>query len=1080
MIATACIAGVLLMATGNAHASEQPARAFDINAQSLATALSEFARQSRREILFAPKIVADKRTEGVRGTLEPLSALSTLLKNTGLGYSTTPGGAILIAPPTSTSAMATETTAAAADPGLRLVRTGARSESMQRVQDSQYRNESERLETESSLAMADDASRKGIPEMLVKGRRSFNVDIRRTEDDVQPYVVFEAETIERSMATNLEDFLKTRLPMNMVESTNSQQVELPGNVSSINLRGLGTDETLVLVNGRRLPGVSSINGSGAIGQADINGIPISAVERIEILPATASGIYGGGATGGVVNIILKSDYNAFEVGVNYDNTFDTDSGSKRLDALAGFNLEGGRTNILLTGSYSEGNDLTVGDRDFADRAYRLYLDNTLDDFSTSFRAPLASTTNVRQRFGSAPLLLKDPNGGPAVSIESHFTHVPIGYTGIQSDGGAAFVAGAGSYNIELPRDIQGVGQGIINSPTVSSLGANLRRKFTDAIEGFVDLSWTRNEGHVLTARQTSTISLDPEDPGNPFDSRIQVAFPLPGLAFDREYTSENRLASGGVIVRLPRDWFGQAEYSWGLSRSEGISTSPILGPEATDAIRSGELNVFRDINDAVPDYAAAGYLLDSPNSFNGPFDNTHTGATLRIAGPTYELPGGPLALSVFYEHRKSEADAGFSRSQSSFDRSISLVYYADRSEEVDSASFEVTAPIISSRNARTLIHALDLQTSVRYDDYQINGVDRNPAFLAPGDPIPQANRNTARLNSTDYTAGFRYAPSPDLAFRASYGTGFLPPSVAQITPSFFTQSLGVVDPRRSGMFESIPNVLQIRNGNPNLRPEESASLSLGMILTPRALPGLRLSVDFSRIAKDDEISFTDPQTIINKEMLVPERVTRAALTQDDIDAGFAVGQITSVDASMINFAKTTVRTFDIQLDYSFDTSLGNIRAYVLTTYLQDYMTQFQPGAPNDQNAGHLFWLKWRGNAGLTLDRDTWSLDWNMQYFDSYLLYPGSVPLEFVPVFTAQQGSDSIPRQTYHDIVGRFRVGEALGLTSGILADTDLQFGIRNVFNTSPPIVASPFPSNGYSFFGDPRLRRYTVSIRKRF
>src|SRR5690606_34810404 len=131
---------------------------------------------------------------------------------------------------------------------------------------------------------------KGIPEMLVSGQRSLNADIPRSQDGVQPYVIFDEEQIERSMAANLGDFLIARLPMNTETTAASQKsgfgTEHFANSSSINLRGLGANQTLILVNGRRIPGLNSIFFGGSFKQSDINGIALSSVKRIEVLPST--------------------------------------------------------------------------------------------------------------------------------------------------------------------------------------------------------------------------------------------------------------------------------------------------------------------------------------------------------------------------------------------------------------------------------------------------------------------------------------------------------------------------------------------------------------------------------------------------------------------------------------------------------------------------------------------------------------------------------------------------------------------------------------------------------------------------
>src|SRR5262249_21909442 len=163
-----------------------------------------------------------------------------------------------------------------------------------------------------------------------------NTDIARSRDDAQPYVVFDRETIERSGATTVEDFLKQRLTMNTTAFTSSMNGNTIGSPSSINLRGLGATSTLVLIDGHRSAGVIAFFGSPR--QADTNSIPVGAIERIEVLPTTASGIYGGSAVGGVVNIILRRDYSGAEVKLTYENTFASDVTGRRVDFGSGLNF----------------------------------------------------------------------------------------------------------------------------------------------------------------------------------------------------------------------------------------------------------------------------------------------------------------------------------------------------------------------------------------------------------------------------------------------------------------------------------------------------------------------------------------------------------------------------------------------------------------------------------------------------------------------------------------------------------------------------------------------------------------------
>src|SRR5258708_17086 len=176
----------------------------------------------------------------------------------------------------------------------------------------------------------------------VMGTKLLNMDIKRSRDDAQPYVIFDRSAIERSGATNLEDFLKQRLTMNTQAASSGLEVTTGYGGSQINLRGLGTNQTLILVDGHRMP--QTLDRATPM-QPNINGLPLAAIERVEVLPATASGIYGGNAIGGVVNIVLRRDYAGAEIRLTYENTFHSDAASRRVDLSFGATLNGGKTNI---------------------------------------------------------------------------------------------------------------------------------------------------------------------------------------------------------------------------------------------------------------------------------------------------------------------------------------------------------------------------------------------------------------------------------------------------------------------------------------------------------------------------------------------------------------------------------------------------------------------------------------------------------------------------------------------------------------------------------------------------------------
>jgi outer membrane receptor protein involved in Fe transport len=187
--------------------------------------------------------------------------------------------------------------------------------------------------------------------------------------------------------------------------------------------------------------------------------------------------------------------------------------------------------------------------------------------------------------------------------------------------------------------------------------------------------------------------------------------------------------------------------------------------------------------------------------------------------------------------------------------------------------------------------------------------------------------------------------------------------------------------------------------------------------------------------------------------------------------------------TFINIARTSLEAYDIQLDYTVQTRrFGDVNWYALATWQPHYENQRFATDPIVDKVGFADGLlEWRGNLGFDWTLGAWSLGWNMQYYDSYFVYNSTSSNPTMDLAVLNQGSDTIPRQMYHDLIATYRFDHAAGFAGGLLANSELSLGIQNAFNTSPPIIASQLTTDaGYSFYGDPRLRRYSMVFRKSF
>lgn len=1029
---------------------------FALPAAEAESSLKRFAAQSGREVIFVTESTKGIRTRAVNGEFTVQEALDQLLSGTPLVASEN----------SASGALKIRREAVIPRPEKNAARATASSDRPS------TRNGAE--------TTADGEKAVKLDSFEVFGRKSLNMDLRRTQDDAQPYVVFERAQIENSNATNMEEFFKSRLPMNTRSQDFGQAIGSATPNSSVDLRGLGTNQTLILVDGRRLPGIGS---NGTINQPNINGIPLSAIERIEILPSTASGIYGGSATGGVINIVMRRGYQGIEVKLGYGDTFSTSAARRSVEISGGLSLEDGRTDVMFAGSWSDSGSLVVGDRDFATRAIALTMQNNPTLITGSNTPPVGATVNIRSVTGN--LVLDPIYGGTA--LNSNITHIPLGYAGPASDNGAALVARAGRYSLDLSDDLNGRQRGLVATPAIKSFTTSVRRKFGTTFDAFVDVSRNENRTASNDALVPNTATNLPANaPNNPFQQAINVRFPTPGLSFTSSGRSISERILGGMVVRLPADWMLGADYSWSRSRWVLVSTALGVSTIANTALNTGlpapdgrpALDALQEQNTRPLDFTP--YLLPTPNFILGPTAVVLRNALIRIGGPVANLPAGPVGISSTLEHREEKSGGSFLRSVNAATGAPNNIIYPPRSQGVDSAYLEARLPLVAKTAPKAWAQSLELQVSGRHEEYKT----RSDGSGFYPDPLPSnIDYKTQKLKSTNYTAGLHFVPTDYLTLRASTGTGFLPPTVIQIGSSqtVISTSLGN-DPRRggTGTYVGVPYT-QISGGSLSIRPETSRSWSAGAVFTPKVVPGLRLSIDYTQINKTDEIQIPTPQFILDRQDEFADRIVRGPNLPGD-PAGWA-GPIISFDRSLINVAATSVEAWDIQADYTINAEkLGKLRWYAVATWQPHYKNTLRPDVAETDRVGFSGGpLEWRGNLGLDWNLGAWAMRWNAQFYDSYRVYSVTSTATQIADAVLTQGADRIPSQVYHDLSVSYRFTQTSSGLRRIFDNSEISFGLQNLFDKSPPIVAATSAGSlGYSPYGDPRLRRFSVSFSKAF
>ncbi|MEJ1971975.1 MAG: TonB-dependent receptor [Lacunisphaera sp.] len=1117
---------------------------FSIPAQPAADALPLFIQQSGAEVMYGRGELEGARAQSISGRHEPKEALAILLKDTGLEFTERrPGLFVVKSAPTGAAISTGEVRGTIVRPklgpsaGLRVVvkETGqvrltdrdgefdfenlaagsytliATGEGLQPMHITDVRVRAGRELVLGRETMREAGSVTELEPYVVKGRAdeitaldkyvvegrkekpfvAGNMDVPRTVNDTQPYYIFDSKTIDQSGAMNIEDFLKQRLTMNTVAQTNSQIGDASnfwGNVSSFNLRGVGSDKTLVLVDGRRMAGV--IAGGTDNYQPDLNGIPLSAIDRIEVLPSSASGIYGGSAIGGVINVILKRDYQGGEIRATYDNAWDTDAPRRNVSASYGLSLEGGRTHLMLNAAWSDAHPLLLQDR--VD-IFRANLADILTRSPTFLYASVLPWLGVLPNIsGSTNLVLR--NGTP---LNSTHTYVPAGTSPNTSaaDLAAALLANAGQWNLGFPATSQ-PGTGLFRpfgvTPETKSFRASLRRQMLPKLELFADFSYDENKSASFYSLSSSYLSIPIGAPNNPFTSSVRVSVPDAGQ-IPITTNSQSRSATLGLIAQLPWAWTGELDYTWSESHYESNQYAADSTARTAD-IASGAFNPFVDT--LLYPLGFERYVIAEPYAGS----NRLHDITLRGSGGLPSLPWGQPNLTVGLEHRIAQTPERHTSVNYSITaiNSYDELFYA-RDSITDSGYAEASVPLVKT-DWLPAVHSLDLQLSGRSERYKVDtGTPAVGTYYNQTPPtnfysLPNLNGSApyfskASYTSSNYTVGLKYQPLKQVTVRVSRATAFLPPTPSQLVtnPVQSTSTTPVDDPKTG---QSRVPVYTLSGGNPDLKPQNSKSLNAGIIWEPtwKPLKGLRLDAEYYKIEQFNYIGTLTAQQIVNQESFYPDRVTR--------DAN---GIITLVDASMVNLYHRETEGWDLSASYSLKTSVGTFNLDAVESiilHLKNQYAQAQPeydsaNIPSEGGAA-----KYKGNATLTWEWRGWTAGWTARYFGAYKQYgvaggPTSVQNYNGAAYTyaiIAQGRDTVPSQTYHDLFVSYSLGKQRSASgsrlrafgAALLDGLTVQLGVHNVFDKVAPLDVE-YSTNYYlSPYGDMRLRSYWLSVKKAF
>jgi len=859
--------------------------------------------------------------------------------------------------------------------------------------------------------------------------------------------------------------------------------------TSANLRGQGSNATLILLNGRRVAS-HGLNG----GVVDLNSIPFAAIERVEVLKDGASAIYGTDAVGGVINFITKRDFRGLVANAASDVTQDGGGNIFRYSLVGGWgDLNKDKWNLMASLALSDNKRLNGSQRDFVN-TFQPKRGISPDTRGTPI-ATLFTVANLPTALGLSTANPVDPTN-PAIRVNGiNIVDLPTntaGYAGLDGMGpyeeilwAATSATGNGKYGsawdtgraavLQQPvKNTNFVGRGSFKlGEHLLTLEAVLGR--SDSTKSFSPNQWS-TAGLASTGAQTTTTTANGTVVPNPLSGMVYpssgadynrvfnalVAFfpalevnrglplgfrwrSLPGGNREINTVSDTRRYLAAMEGPLPfADW----EYRTGISQSESKSKSKLLNgyyytvPFAK-LITDGILSPFsytqsQAAMDGLKAASATGVVL-----YGGTF--TTTGADFTASGPVMKLPGGTVQGALGFDYRKEEYKFN-GDPRTNVSTADSLIFNVPFDNALATAgTLSRTVKAVFAEVQVPLWKNLDLNAAARRDQYTGFGSTTNPKVT------------------------LRFAPTDKVLFRGSYSTGFRVPTFKQeFDPSFESIFAGgnLIDPATG---QSIPpNTVNIINGGKaSLQPEEAKMKSVGFVYSP--LKNITFGMDWWSVNRTGTIQVLAITDILANSALFPDAIIRVN------------NVITKIDDRPINAGETVTQGIEYTARGEFDLWGGKIIGDINVSELLVKKSRLIASAPFGASEVGRFTrasdigLKWKYTAAVSYKKGKWTGRVSQLFRAGYMDYvpPGILNGTFLP-FAPDYNPKVKEYVTYN-----------ASLTYRWNKDFTVIAGIKNLFNQDPPFSIAYDTNTGAGSsweprVADPRGRAYTLSLEYKF
>lgn len=890
-----------------------------------------------------------------------------------------------------------------------------------------------------------------------------------------PVTIISGESLIKTGAINIGEALN-ELPAlaNTFSLANSGSNIGTAGLNLLDLRGMGAERTLVLVDGKRH--VASDPGTASI---DVNTIPTEWVDSVEIITGGASAIYGADAVTGVVNFRMKKQIEGFNVSATAGVADDSDYNNQRFSFSYGSNFAEGRGNAAISVEYSQQDRLEMFDRDQTAQSWTTINNPTGE--TVKLLLPNAgywaiNNAGVVGLYGGTPGNYSfDANGNPV--------EINLGDTvdGIKCAGSCDY------FNLRQWEELQ---------PEFDRTTVNFKTNYdvSDDLNVFFEAKWSETNAttsgqpaffffdtdNTLITRDNAYINdqlgalMDQTGTGYVVVNRFMTDLG-PRAEDDKRTTQRYVLGMQGTVME---DWEGEVYGIYGETETDRINRNNLIYKnfqQSVDAVRDPETNeiVCRDA-----DAQAAGCV---PTSLFGDGAVTAEAAdwfsTTTVAGAKveqfvlggslsnsalFELPAGDVGFAIGVEYRKEES----SSVEDPFAATGATFFNALSSEsgdfDVSEIFTEFSVPLIEDLPG---IQQMTLDAAVRFADYSTIG------------------------NATSWKLGLDWAIVDELRLRSTFSTAIRAPNISEYygakSQNFFSvddtckkseldkltaeqrairggncAALGI-----SADFDSNYDSATLEGesgGNDQLKPEESESYTVGLAYQPDFIEGMAITVDYWNIEITDAIAGIGAQNIIDRCVDSPTGINNqycALITRDPTSS-----EITNIEVLSQNVAKQEASGVDFEIGYDFEALSGDFTTSLLGTYLIERNEYpFQDDQSNfEEFAGTLGEAQWQGQVSINYFKDNWGINWKTRYIENVELYTPQFKDDYDVAYSNVMG------------YGSYVISD---MNVNYIMDNGLEFGlgIDNVFDRDLPVNTTGTGAGSASY--DNIGRFYYLSVK---